>query len=171
MPAPQLSLLLSQEEWRTCFAMQWVATEYGAWGREEQSDGFATLGSGLKWAITLLAQRGGYRFKSLRVDDDGTIFPRQDGVVEPGNLLYVQKVAAGRPVDFLRHVQAAIGLFEREGVTLSVEPLRQAAAEIEWSLKAADEDMDKTEKREIAQALKKVLYDGQRLAQGGGLRV
>ena len=173
--AHALAMLLTQEEFRLVFSVQLAANNYGAYGAEDMTDEesektFDTLGAALAFGI-LKCHEAGHRFQGIRVDENGELFPVDHFVPVEGNSLYIHQLAVGRPINFLMAVQSAIETIEREGLTLSVEPLRTAETEIRSTLEQVRAEMSPEDADEIRVAREKVLRVGKAISSRGVLDV
>jgi hypothetical protein len=147
-----LAQLLTQEEFRLVWSLQFVAQVYGCYALEgasesEQREKYTTLGSAMVEGIRM-AHRAGHKFSGLEVRDDD-IYPYQDAEVHQGNALYIGCLAAGLWFPFKRMLQGALELVEREKLDMDTNPIKQALDDIKWSITESQKDMTPEEAREI----------------------
>lgn len=143
---PSLSTWLSWEEFKTAFALQWVALHLECYGYEDMSDTereatFSSYGRALMWAIRKLSAAG-LRFTGLQVDPDGAITATRDTPVEPRNALFLQRLAKGKmpaPVNVPwgeargaggGFLEVALDVIQREGLQIETEPIRHALSDV-----------------------------------------
>lgn len=170
-----LAQLLTQEEFRLVWSVQWVASSYGAYGadnmtEEEFDNTFETIGAALVFGI-IRSHEAGHRFKQIRIDENGELFPIEGFVPVEGNSLYVHQLAVGRPINFLLAMQSAIATAESEDMSLSLEPLRTAEAEIRRSLEEVRAEMDPQDAKEIRAARDRVYRVGKAISSRGVIDV
>jgi hypothetical protein len=163
-----LAQLLTQEEFRLVWSLQFVAQAYGCYACEgmteqEQRDRFSTLGAALVEGIRM-AHQAGHRFAGIEVRDE-ELYPYQDAELNQGNGLYIGCLAAGLWFPFRRMLQGAIDLARREKLALDLDPLKQALDDIEWSITESTKDMTIEEAKEIFGNRMKRLSLGAALAQ------
>lgn len=170
---PTLATWLTWEEFKTVFAVQWVALNLECYGYEDMSDDereatFSTYGRAMMWAIRKLSAAG-LRFVAIEVDSDGSISTTRDHPVEPRNALFLQRLAKGKmpaPVNIpwgdLRgagggFLEVALEVIQRENLALDTEPLRSALSDVTSAVLEARAQLSPEEVELQGQAFRNML--------------
>lgn len=132
---PVLSLMLTHDEWLTVWAFYFVAFHWNAYGVEDMTEADAddiwdSMGRSMRWAIAKLACDYGMKFTGIGVDEDGHWYPKQEGVVEPRNALFIHRLKNGMWPYPPNAIETAIRTIEGQGLSVPLEPMKTALEQV-----------------------------------------
>jgi hypothetical protein len=125
---------LTREEWRMCYAVQFL-DDFEEYADAFDLDRFATPGEegdpdtyeeSFRRAIRFLALEHGFEFKALRPREDGSIYAEEP--IEARNRVYVSLLQTGGAPDIPGCLRE---LLERAPPSLSTDPIVEAIHEVE----------------------------------------
>lgn len=125
---------LTREEWRICYAVQFL-NDFDEYADPFSLERFATPGlegmadhyeESFRRAIRFLALEHGFEFKALRPQEDGSIYA--DEPVETRNRVYINLLQTGGSPDIPGCIRE---LLENAPPSLATEPIVEALHEIE----------------------------------------
>lgn len=135
---PTLFEYLTQDEWKTCFALAFLA-DTAEYGPTVNLRPYHVIGgyddtweSSIIAAVRFLALEHGFDFEAVFVrEGDMEILSVQREPLCPENRAYLHALGLGKLPDIPLAMKTAIRLLEERAPSFSTEPLREAKAEIE----------------------------------------
>lgn len=135
---PTLFEYLTQDEWKTCFALAFLA-DTAEYGPTVNLRPYHVLGgyddtweSSIIAAVRLLALEHGFDFEAVFVrEEDMEILAVQREPLCPENRVYLHSLGVGKLPDIPLAMKTAVRLLEERAPNFSTEPMREALAEIE----------------------------------------
>lgn len=153
---PTIFEYLTQEEWKTCFALVFAAdTEFGEDINlsEYHAEGFEdTWESGIMAAVRFLALEHDFPFTVLRVREEDREFEcSQTHPICPQNRLYLHSLGLGKLPDVPLALTTAIKVLHERAPGFNTEALEHLRAEVEEHVRQVVahtdiEELDRAEK-------------------------
>lgn len=136
-PRPHLFGYLTQEEWKTCFAIAFLA-DTAAYGREIDLSDYHVRGQETTWesaiiaAVRFLALEHDFDFEAVGVrEEDQEILAKQRNPIRPENALYLELLAVGKLPDIPLAMNVAIRLLHERAPSFNTEALEQCREDIQ----------------------------------------
>lgn len=154
---PHLFEYLTQEEWKTCFSLAFLA-DTSAYGREFDLSDYHVPGQEATWesaiiaAVRFLALEHDFEFEAIGVrEEDHDIVSKQRNPVRPENRLYLELLALGKLPDIPLAMGTAIKLLRERAPSFNTEALEQCREDVREQVRQAvastdPEELERTEK-------------------------